>query len=105
MNDEIKEILDYLNIKGKKMIGIKQKELLLDYIANLQEENKKLDSQNTINILYWKKLEQRIDKAIEYINNKWKKDKYYEDIENCMTFCLYDKDNLLNILQGEDKDE
>ncbi len=41
MKDEIKEILDYLNIKGKKMIGIKQKELLLDYITNLQEEKDK----------------------------------------------------------------
>ena len=42
MKDEVKEILDYLNIKGKKMIGIKQKELLLDYITNLQEENERL---------------------------------------------------------------
>ena len=52
---------------------------------------------------YIEVLQQRIDKAIEYINNKWKKDKYYEDIENCMTFCEYNKEDLLNILQGEDK--
>lgn len=46
----------------------------------------------------------RIDKAIEYLEKKWEKEHYYEDIENCMTFCEYEKEDLLNILKGNDKE-
>ena len=44
----------------------------------------------------------RNKKAIEYIEKHWKKNHYYEDIENCMTFCEYDKNDLLNILRGKE---
>jgi len=67
-------------------------------ITNLQEENKKLDSQNTLNKLYWEKLEQRIDKAIEYIN-------YYgiTPEENDDITVRHILKGILNILNGEEK--
>lgn len=85
MTDEIKEILKYIDqfvyvdqtyndMKLSKVDG----KLILDYITNLQKENEKLDSQNTLNKLYWEKLEQRIDKAIEIIN-KYGKEKQLEE--------------------------
>lgn len=87
-------------------------EALMEYCLEKERDlldNKKaikLFTNNSANMLEQAlDLQVRIDKAIEYINNKWKKDKYYADIENCMTFCEYDKEDLLNILQGSDKDE
>ena len=53
----------------------------------------------------YKELRERIDKALEYIETKWKKDSYYEDIENCLQFCNFsefDKEDLLDILRGEE---
>lgn len=50
-----------------------------------------------------KELFDRINKAIEYINKKWEEEHYYEDIDNCMTFCDYDKEDLLDILRGDEK--
>ena len=111
MKDEIKEILKNMkewSADGKLYFEINDEKakLLYNYITNLQEENIHLDKVNcqlrkkNNNDIY----KSRNEKTIEYINNKWKKDKYYEDIENCMTFCLYDKDDLLNILQGDDKE-
>ena len=75
MKDEVKEILDYLNIKGKKMIGIKQKELLLDYITNLQEE-KKIPEKIPEEIIVGKKqpthrikkIEKKINEIISYLD-------------------------------------
>ncbi len=66
MNDEIKEILDYLQDKDNYIeeLGVAYKRihinngdlnLLLDYITNLQQENERLKS--------------RIEKAVEYIQN------------------------------------
>ena len=55
-----------------------------------------------------KELKERIDKAIEYINKVWKKKSYYEDIENCLMFCdinEFEKEDLLNILQGSEDNE
>lgn len=123
MKDEIKEILDYLNIKGKKMIGIKQKELLLDYITNLQEENESLHTriktikrrrkEQTAKIRKYreeitnkqnsnKDYKQRIDKAIEYIK---KHCDYGYAGQKCLTDVLYryEAEELLEILQGSDE--
>ena len=101
--------------------SVKQWNELLDYITNLQEEYEKehylvdkLTRQLTDeykNTEYQCKQKEdyksRIDKAIEYINNFWKKKSYYEDIDNCMKYATineFDKADLLNILQGEDKE-
>lgn len=54
-----------------------------------------------------KELKKRIDKAIDYIETKWIKDSYYEDIDNClmfMDFNEFEKEDLINILQGSDKE-
>ena len=77
MNKEIKEILDRLKeVKEPEMyITPKTCKKLINYITNLQE---------------------KIDKATKYIrSNEWAKD--YEN-SSCRT-------HLLNILQGEDKNE
>lgn len=70
MNNEIKEILDYLKIYFE--LRPSETELLLDYITNLQERN---------------------EKAIEFVEQNLEGIGY---VEVC---------DLLNILQGEDKDE
>ena len=107
MKDEIKEILEALKPLDEEFAkaGIKeyplylkpdQQKILLDYITNLQEENKLLQANVKLlddNRIY---LNDKIDKAIEYIE-------YYcignNTIEN------KSHKTLLNILQGEDKDE
>lgn len=87
MNNEIKEILDRLkyckehdeedNYYPEDIFFKDDPYILLDYITNLQE---------------------RIDKAIEYI--EWQKDNpQYDNI-----WRKYECDSLINILQGEDNE-
>lgn len=118
MNDEIKEILDYFQKdvdkyeENKKYLmqkygydeetidNISQHERhintkkLLDYITNLQKENKKLLSENiTIksvrNVVDETIYKSRIEKAVEYIDRR--------DID----WGSEEHDYLLNILNGE----
>ena len=126
MNNDIKEILDYMKIKqyisetninfGYKTLSAGQVELLLDYITNLQEENDTLKlelSGYREAILRDDKLlslQQRIDKAIEYISEN---DLLYLASKcsivyshNIEVVAIYDRLlDLLNILQGKDKGE
>ena len=48
-----------------------------------------------------KELEERINKAIEFIDEFWKKNSEYYSVENCLEFCEFDKEDLLSILRGE----
>ena len=123
MKDEIKELLDKLDYiisrtEDDNLVNDYGNEIE-DYITNLQEENEELKK----NQRYHKKfgndyifclegdketykdyifeLQERIEKAIEYINNN----SYFEDnIVKTMIFKDYSS-NLLNILQGVGKDE
>ena len=97
MNDEIKEILDYLRDKDNyieefwyqyKRVSLGECSQLLDYITNLQKENERL--QTTANnckevIEYIYKLQQNDDIEI------WREDGYWA--------------YLLNILNGSDENE
>ena len=86
MTNEIKEILGILD--GRKKMYLHQQKnnspfndeyymayMLLDYIINLQEENKRLKEDNYLLIDYqdmeirYNEYKQRIDKAIKYIEN------------------------------------
>lgn len=109
MKDEIKEILDKLNNKAEHYIlydyEVKQ---LLDHITNLQEENDRLKKDYgrlMQDNAYTLELEQRIDKAIEYIGKpNWGDYEHFvvaigED--NCCPYWACEK--LLEILQGSDK--
>jgi len=102
MNNDIKEILEYLknennydefDCSGQAYIELEQEEtkLLLDYITNLQ---KKIDFMTDRN----DKKQDRIDKAIEYINS----DKHLEGWINIEHYGEREQD-LLNILQGSDE--
>ena len=124
MKDEMKEILDYF----KKYVNDKYETytvvdrhtqnltILLNYITNLQEENKQLKEQleylrsnEYLNQVKWertfneelvKDLQQRIDKAIEYI----KENSYFKgNAVKTMIYQDYSK-YILEIL-GDDKDE
>ena len=82
-------------------------ERLLDYITNLQEENKKsfekgyaegiivaeLDNENEFIVAY-KELKQRIDKAIEYCKEALDLKEEYNDEVECVV------NDLLDILKG-----
>ena len=117
MNNDKKEILDELlkyfkesNINGfgyeqDKLISYEEAQIILDYITNLQEENKNRISESLSYDLVKAKikdLEYKIDKAIEYIkeHNVIATNKEYmpKEYEYC---CSAD---LLNILEGEDKE-
>ena len=105
MKDEIKEILDKLKSNnypfGIATIDINKLE---DYITNLQEENRILKenaehNDKVVDKAKWNEMiyKSRNEKAIEYI--KQQDMKYYGAVvENKMKI-------ILNILQGEDKDE
>lgn len=130
MNDEIKEILDFIkdyidrcsNSKLDCRFEYKDIKLLLDYITNLQQENERLKGaievvKNTNKLLIQQKariqddldmLDKRIDKAIEYINKylyKWYDLNGEEYIEPRQFEKDVDASVLLNILQngGDDK--
>ena len=121
MDNEIKEILDKFNKEVEKaeltrnpyssedkkfkhiIVSLSEKYFnifkdILDYITNLQEENKKLS--NARYSLDRVELEKRIDKAIEYIN-------FYINrlLDNDIAITPIEMNYLKNILQGEDKDE
>ena len=74
----------------------------------LEQKKKELGNKNIIGLdsemIYkdYYELKSRNEKAIKYINKKWKMNNYYQNVENCLTFCDFDKDDLLNILQGSD---
>ena len=133
MNNDIKEIIQQIKtaINFKKQpipmdynISIYDMEQLLNYITNLQEENKQLKEQlkylrknQYLNQVKWernineylvKELELRIDKAIEYIEeNKNKTIAPYGDNEDYdYEVCLFEDDikELLDILRGEDNE-
>ena len=97
MKDEIKR-----KIKGYVYNEDDEKKIL-DYITNLQEENKELKKQHEEDIVYReehlyllqenKDLQDRIDKAIEYINNGYLSD---GEMVNILA-----RQDLLNLLQGK----
>ena len=103
--EEIKEILQ--NLKEHTWLEYEEMDKLLDYITNLQEENKRLQ-QNNYDMqgemaMCW----QKIDKAIEYIE----KNKHLSMFADCRELeedWAYDLEinprDLLNILQyGSDE--
>ena len=120
MNDEIKNILDMLKDSVDNPIlqdvdqfaeetyeypnyftldpNTKDCKLLLDYITNLQEELKSIKSNYKIQLEYDEELEDyksRNEKAIEII-------KTYSNMLDTRGVLLYS--NLLNVLQGSDKE-
>lgn len=104
MKDEIKEILARLSRYVITPDVRHDFDDLLNYIANLQEENKVLlEKYSTIQILY-NSSKLKNDKAIEYIlNNKLYCFKYDDEELFEITTDKKAKDELLNILQGGDK--
>ena len=107
MTEEIKEILDnlyrykdedYMKYQPEDILTIEDVWLLLDYITNLQEENKELllelsgYRQAILNDDKLMNLKSRIDKAIEYIKAVGVLPKQIDSFV------------LLNILQGSDEE-
>ena len=110
MKDEIKEILDKMPKSITKILSIPSKDakILLDYITNLQEENKRLKKDNLLLIDY-QDMEQKYDdyksrneKTIEYIRSLC----YIESKNEWFTYGDdLSPEHIVNILQGSDKDE
>ena len=118
MNNDIKEILDNLKKTADNIIFVicgsqeeldkapkytanflsindRQAKTLLDYITNLQEENDRHFKEAIRYENACDELEIRIDKAIKYIKSQ---EDYF------VNYPLIDKEYLLNILQGSDKE-
>jgi len=120
MNNEIKEKqlkevlygLDYVGNKiknddGKLELGVNNCKLLLDYITNLQQENKRLQQNNYDMQREMAMCWQKIDKAIEYIKKHIQKYDIDGSIGDFDEFDILTQPNyLLNILQnGSDDNE
>ena len=97
MNNEIKEILDFLKDKDDyieeygyeyKRISLEDTKILLDYITNLQD------------------YKSRCEKAIEYIEKSMDNSQpFYKYLFGDENGKVENLDRLLNILQGVGKDE
>ena len=92
-------------VEIKRLLVNKEAE---DYITNLQEENKELETENEKLTQLWLNSQERRRKAIEYIEEhiKYECDGTYSGV-SFYSHHLYDnfkKEDLLNILQGEDKE-
>ena len=98
MANEIKEILEML-----QKYGSTNDKVLLNYITNLQEENERLRKDYSTLMQdnsYTLELEQRIDKAVEYIKHEWFK---REQIGIApLQFSYEELQNVLNILRGDE---
>ena len=91
---EIKNIFDMADIYGDDFEIARE---LYNEVIRLREENKYLDELRNANYLSWQDSLSRIEKAVEYIENK--------DIDVCTIRYndIYDtKKELLNILNGEE---
>lgn len=113
MKDEIKEILEEIKsyIEHEYLppyceLAPRDCKLLLDYIINLQKENERLKenaihNDKVVDKAKWNEMiyKSRNEKAIEYIERA-----EVSSIGTPYSFTERGKD-LLNILQGEDKDE
>ena len=110
MNNEIKEILNNIGNKenysnfidsqygGKDYYYLLEKEeskKLLDYITNLQEENKRLNNQYDLMENSLDEKQEIIDKAIEYMEQC--RDTKTKRIDSRLK-------RVLNILEGSDKE-
>ena len=102
MKEEIKEILDNLK-QHISIISVEDEDLLLDYITNLQEENVVLKSQLLQDNKSYHDMQDRIKKAIEYINTV-KENTIDSTRKNFAKMILINYEDLLNILKGEDKE-
>ncbi len=81
---------------------------LQEQVKELQQENERLNKDLSYyqgygaDMLHKNNiLEERIEKAVEYINKKWEEHTYYERNENHLGFCEFsefEKTDLLNIL-------
>ena len=100
MNNEIKEILDdlrdeYCYLNNETILTFDEASLLLDYITNLQEENKELGRYYTRANNEFLDFYQRVNEAIKYLKGN-EHTCNYVDIYN---YALREED-LLNILEG-----
>ncbi len=108
MNNEIKEILDAW--KNKKYIlaytfnydsAREQNGKLLDYITNLQQENKDNEQLIETQLRGLEKQKQIIEKAVEYIEND---DNFWVALGEDCGKPNDDLDKLLDVLKGEEND-
>ena len=105
-NKEIKEILQLIGsccYYGK--ISEVECEKYCDYITNLQEKNEKLDYNLTEYTQNYLELQERINKALDYIENKGTRI-YKDDIKWSNEWLLHFeeryKNELLHILKGDE---
>lgn len=96
MPDNVKFVLEEINSN-----------ILRNYITKLQELCDKYEEEHNTTFKEWQKDIQANKEAIEYINNFWKEKSYYESVENCLKFATmneFEKEDLIDILQGESDD-
>lgn len=77
--------------------------LLRNENKRLREEYKHLSEIYDDSYKSFEKLFKRVNKAIEFIENKWKQKSYYEDIDNCLKFMTineFEIEELKQILKG-----
>lgn len=95
---QIKQRIKMHEIDGKTSNENEREKIILNYINKLQERIDFLIDKND-------EKEDRINKAIEFVNEFIRED-YYEKLDEYITHFTWNttKDDLLNILQGSDKE-
>ena len=100
MKDEIKELIDLLEYDVKKEfyfeITPEHSKILLDYITNLQKENKNLKQINEEHRKINGELRKTINEAIEWIKSNL-------DNTGWLEIGSQDVEVLINLLQGSDE--
>ena len=94
---EIKEILEFKENADYKRLSCDEIKVLRDYITNLQEELEEEKRINQEDLKYIDELNERIDKAVEYIQTN----EGYSQLSGIWEF-YDDTDDLLNILNGKE---
>ncbi len=105
MKDEIKEIVGNLidlQDRIRELEAINEEHRKIN--GNLRYTKEKVNERNIVLNAYVKDVEDRIDKAIEYIEKYSSISGYYFNSKyNRENDCLDVKERLLNILQGSDE--
>ena len=107
MNDEIKEILEFdFESQGERIeINEYERNILKDYITNLQEENERLKLElsgyreaifRNDKLLGLQDYKSRCEKAIEYIEKNTIDTTFYIDFDGEIKY-------VLNLLKGDNK--
>ena len=95
---DAKELINDIKRRDYKVIHKKDYDLLLNYINQLEEENKQFQQANVEFVSQNNKLQHRIYEAIEYIKHSWRL-KFDQVYDTSKKLSGWEAEELLSILE------